>query len=113
MIAGDFNLNAQWVGDDAWYNKIEQSILNTFTMWGMRDLIADSGLPSSPGCRCGGEECRHVQTNWLPRSHTPWQNDHALASPGLAVSDVWVDSAAVVDHALSDHAPIVLDLSAP
>ena len=37
LIAGDFNLNAQWVGVDACYNDLEQRIIGTFMMWDLRD----------------------------------------------------------------------------
>lgn len=110
LIAGDFNLNAQWVHDDAWFNKLEQGILDTFTLWDLRDLISESDLPSAVDCPCGRDSCRHVQTYWKAGSPTPWQNDHLLASPGLDVSKVWVDSAAVLEHQLSDHAPLVVEM---
>lgn len=113
LIAGDFNLNAQWVNNDAWYNEVEQRILGNFTMWGLRDLIAESGIPAAIDCRCGRSACRHVQTYWKVGSATPWQNDHALAGKKLPVTQVWVDALAVTEHALSDHAPVVIDLGVP
>jgi hypothetical protein len=51
LIAGDLNLNAQWSGSDASYNALERNILRTFTMWGLRDLLAESDVPSAAGCR--------------------------------------------------------------
>lgn len=110
LITGDLNLNGQWTGDDACYNHLERTILDTFTMWGLRDLLAESGLPSAPDCTCGSTDCRHLQTYWKPGSATPWQNDHALASPNLKVNTINVDATAVTDHRLSDHAPIVIDI---
>lgn len=111
LIAGDFNLNGQWTGDQAWYNRLERTILSTLTMWGMSDIIADADLGRSPDCGCEQPDCRHIQTYWKPGSVTPWQNDHALASLGLKVTSVAVDAKAVVDHQLSDHAPIVMRVS--
>ncbi len=113
LIAGDFNLNAQWVDNDTWYNDIEQRILDTFTMWDLRDLIVESDLPAAINCRCGRSICRHVQTYWKKGSATPWQNDHALAGKTLPVIQVWVDSSAVTEHSLSDHAPVVIDVGVP
>lgn len=86
LIAGDFNLNAQWVNDEAWYNKLEQGILDTFTVWGLRELISESDLRRAADCPCGRDSCRHVQTYWKAGSLTPWQNDHVFASAGLATS---------------------------
>lgn len=110
LIAGDFNLNGQWGGTNAWFNEPERTILRTFSMWGMHDLLAGSDLSSAPGCACGLEPCRHIQTYWKPGSGTPWQNDHALGSPKLKVEQVRVEATAVTEHRLSDHAPIVIDL---
>jgi endonuclease/exonuclease/phosphatase family metal-dependent hydrolase len=110
IVAGDLNLNGQWSGTDAWYNDIERSILDTFTMWRMRDVLAGADVPATAECPCAMSPCRHVQTYWKPGSATPWQNDHAFASPALKVASISVDSSAVTEHKLSDHAPLVLEI---
>ena len=89
LIVGDFNVNAQWVGVNAWYNDLEQQILCTFTMWNLRDLIAESDLAPASNCPCGRTDCRHVEIYWKPGSAMPWQNDHALAGKDLPVIQVW------------------------
>lgn len=57
LIAGDFNVNAQWGGANAWYNDLEQRILGNFTMWGLRDLLATSDLAAANNCPCGQRDC--------------------------------------------------------
>jgi hypothetical protein len=115
VFGGDLNITTQWVARQARYRAWQQATLARIAAFGLHDCV-DLFRASGPldGCNClDGDACRHVRTQYHPRSARPWQNDYVYASDAL-VADGQVASCRVVDEPdlrpLSDHLPVVLEL---
>lgn len=116
VLGGDLNITTQWVGAQARYREWERATFERIAALGLLDCLeihrAEGPLD---GCGClDGDDCRHVRTQYHPRSGRPWQNDYVFASEGLVAAGRVVGSF-VVDEAdlrpLSDHLPVVLELT--
>ena len=116
VLGGDLNITTQWVGSQVRYRHWERATFDRIAAFGLRDCLdafrADGALD---GCGClDGDGCRHLQTQYHPRSTRPWQNDYVFASTEL-VAKGDVTSAYVVDdpavRPLSDHLPLVLEMT--
>lgn len=116
VVGGDLNITTQWVGAQVRYREWERATFERIAALGLRDCLqihrAEGPLE---GCGClDGDDCRHVRTQYHPRSGRPWQNDYVYASDAL-VRAAHVKATFVVDdpavRALSDHLPVVLELS--
>ena len=116
IFGGDLNITTQWTDRDERYRRWEEATFARIESLGLVDLI-DRWRGDGPltGCGCSyGEACRHVRTQYHPRSSRPWQNDYAYASEALVASGMVKDVRVLDDGApspLSQHLPIVIDLS--
>ncbi len=117
ILGGDLNTGTQWRGsEDERFLARDAAALELIKSLGLVDIV-DRHLPPDrgrlPNCRCTyGDDCRHVWTQRNPRwPDTPYQTDYLFVSPSLvdAVTNVEIVTTEEV-WALSDHAPIVVDL---
>jgi hypothetical protein len=113
LLGGDLNITTQWTGDRAHYVSWEGATLRRIEAFGLVDCL-DAYRPDGPldGCDCtAGATCRHIRTQYHPRSTYPWQNDYVFATEPLRDA---VKSAVVHDEPavrpMSDHLPLIVDL---
>jgi len=116
VLGGDLNITTQWTGSQLRFREREAATLARIRAFGLRDCL-DLKRPEGPldGCHClDGDGCRHIRTQYHPRSERPWQNDYVFASEAL-VADGRLKSATAHDDAatreLSDHLPLLVDLA--
>jgi exonuclease III len=117
ILAGDWNIGTWWNGRDEKYRDRDMSLLGVLAGRGLVDFI-DAKLPVDRGrlaeCRCTfDDECRHVWTYKSARwPNVAYQDDYMYGSaalvPSIQSAEVWNDETA---WALSDHAPLVVDIS--
>lgn len=115
VLGGDLNITTQWAGPHERYRDWEQATLDRIAAFGLHDCV-DRFREQGPleGCDCpDGDGCRHVRTQYHPRSGRPWQNDYVFASDAL-VGGRHVVSCRVFDNpavrSLSGHLPLVVEL---
>jgi len=116
ILGGDLNVTTQWTGKEARYRDWEITTLARIKAFGLADCL-DLMRPDGPlpGCDCpDGDGCRHIRTQYHPRSARPWQNDYAFASQSL-VGPGGITRAEVIDdphlRTLSDHMPLQVDFT--
>lgn len=115
ILAGDWNIGTWWSGNDHRYATREGAILKLLEAYGMTDCL-DRSVPAGRGrldnCPCThGDDCRHIETYRRPGQPTAYMDDYVFATSELAERlDVAVDPSWTWDTALSDHAPLVIDL---
>jgi len=85
VLGGDLNISTQWVGAQERYRAWEQATFNRIAAFGLHDCCDLFRNPGRlDGCDClDGDDCRHVRTQYHPRSGRPWQNDYVYASDAL------------------------------
>ena len=119
ILAGDFNLTTQTAYEGQTRAEIEGAwaAFARIRAWGLVECVAHTAAtrPRLAGCTCGqAHSCGHVQTyrNRNQRESRPLQLDYAFVSEPLLAS---LRTCRVVDDedawALSDHCPILLELS--
>lgn len=118
LIAGDWNIGTWWSGnEDAKYAKREGGALRLLEGYGFVDCLVRD-LPANRGrltlCPCEqGDQCRHVKTFRKSGTERAYQDDYLFATSTLAdlVSHAAVDPEWDWASPISDHAPLIADLS--
>lgn len=123
VIAGDWNIWHKYGDRTPAAKQVRQwstrhnSVFSRLDAEGLR-VAGPYGSGPLERCPCGTEaECRHVQTYWhnYKDGATPYQTDFVMATPGIRISEP-----AVVTHlkgesvwagGISDHAPVIFDIS--
>ena len=108
VVAGDFNITTQL--DPPW-DQHARELFRRLELFGFTNPLLPSAEQRGrlPGCPCQDDPCPHFET-WRRRpapGKKPYQIDYLYLSPDLEVEGAAVGS---LDHAYSDHAPLVVDV---
>jgi exonuclease III len=114
VLAGDWNIGTWWSGADRKYAQRDGAVLALLTAYGLEDVLGagvDSARGHLDGCPCeSGDQCRHIWTYRKDDREVAYQDDYVFATPGL-VSAASVPGVWDWRQGLSDHAPLVIELS--
>jgi endonuclease/exonuclease/phosphatase family metal-dependent hydrolase len=111
VLGGDFNVSTQF--EPPWDERT-RGLFGELEKLGFVNVLATAGriVGGLDGCSCSDDPCTQFET-WRAkkgRGKKPRQDDYVFVSEDLetGVSAVRVGP---IDHQLSDHAPLVLDLA--